>query len=628
MPDHQLESESAGESQNEPQPPTSPEPRQPSPGDGLVRPARGFVRFLYSSNPFYILSADLVFVGLKISFGSQGPASQTWALLFGLGGYTLLMAATACFLIRAGKLWDDLRSLLILIVMMFMTMAMSTDDTLAVNPAKGTLGCLGGLLFAVVVTESVLRTIGLRLPGWYRAAYYLILALIFLYPILLIRLASEPESPLLQWALFGFPVLSGLVLTALVPAAWGGPIYVVANGSPWRWPLFPWSLFLIMAGGLAVRSSSLCVSFHYVGGSRTIFGPYFLVPIGLAVSLIWLEIGIASGRRGVMFLASALPLLLAGTCLYGHRFEPVYQYFLHTFMRTLGGSPAFLTLIAAAVFYLYAAVRKVPLACEFLCVALIGLGMVGPHTVIAYDLDQSRPVPVLAAGLLLGSIAWRRHSAFRAATAACLLVLSGTDLCAQVWPAAPLASIAIHLTMAALLVLGAGFDNWLRDLAQVICPMVLAALGVGAVFRLPMIEPFVPMSIISWYPLLAIVIAATYGVSMRQMLFTASAVFTLASWVLDSGLHGYQQLRRLFLGLDEILAGILFFIVALAISLRKAGLVPPIEIGPLIRRIRVTVPEVGPDSYWEADDVGGDEPSFLDTQDGARPAEDIRRSSP
>ncbi len=48
----------------------------------FVRPARGFVRFLYSSNPFYILSADLVFVVSvaarkgAIFAGQSGPAIE------------------------------------------------------------------------------------------------------------------------------------------------------------------------------------------------------------------------------------------------------------------------------------------------------------------------------------------------------------------------------------------------------------------------------------------------------------------------------------------------------------------------------------------------------------------------
>lgn len=198
----------------------------------LKQPARGFVRFLYSSNPFYILSADLVFVGLRISFGTSGPGSRTWALWICLAGYTLLLATTACFLLRVGKLWDDLRSLLLLIVMMFMAMATSGDDAMAADPRGGYLGCLGGFLFAVVVTESVLHAIRLRLPGWYRAAYHAILALVFLYPIALSPILSQPESPRLQWALFAFSPLAALVLLLLVPAARNGPDYVTKNGSP------------------------------------------------------------------------------------------------------------------------------------------------------------------------------------------------------------------------------------------------------------------------------------------------------------------------------------------------------------------------------------------------------------
>jgi hypothetical protein len=170
----------------------------------LVRPARGFVRFLYSSNPFYILSADLVFVGLRISFGSSGPASYSWALAFGLAGYVLLLATMACFLIRVGKLWDDLRSLLLLIVLMFVAMAMSFDDTMAADSRRGSLGYLSGFLFSAVVSEIVLRTIRLRLRGWYRAAYHAILALVFLYPIALGPFMGDPESPRLQWALSAF----------------------------------------------------------------------------------------------------------------------------------------------------------------------------------------------------------------------------------------------------------------------------------------------------------------------------------------------------------------------------------------------------------------------------------------
>ncbi len=82
-----------------------------------------------------------------------------------------------------------------MIVMMFLAMATSFDDTMAADPQRGALGYLVGFLFAVVVTESVLRTIRLRLPGWYRAAYYAILAVVFLYPIATGAIPERSREP-------------------------------------------------------------------------------------------------------------------------------------------------------------------------------------------------------------------------------------------------------------------------------------------------------------------------------------------------------------------------------------------------------------------------------------------------
>ena len=403
-------------------------------GVALARPARSLVRFLYTSNPFYILSADLVFVGLRMSFGAGGPAAQSWALAMSLAGYTLLLATTACVLIRVGRLWDDLRSLLVLVVMMFLAIAMSCDDTMAANPSKGALGYLGGFLFAVAVTEGVLHTIRLRLPGWYRLSYYVILALMFLYPVALTPLLGDPENPRLQWALFGFSPLAGLAVSTLVPAARRGRLYLEKNGSPWRWPMYPWALFFVLVGGLSVRCSSLCVSFHYVEGSRTIFGPYFLVPIGLAVSLVWLEIGIASGRRRIMTAASILPLGLAFLAMTGHHDDAVYRTFLHMFIQTLGGSPAYLALLAATLFQVYAIVRRVPRAWELLAIGLAGLTVVGPRTIDLDGLVPPRALPMGGAGLVLAVAAWRTRDSRRAALAAGCLVTAITRGVGEFWP--------------------------------------------------------------------------------------------------------------------------------------------------------------------------------------------------
>ncbi len=541
---------------------------------GLARPARNLVRFLYTSNPFYILSADLVFVGLRMSFGAGGPAAQSWALALSLAGYTLLLATTACVLIRVGRLWDDLRSLLILVVMMFLAIAMSCDDTMAASSSKGTLGYLGGLLFAVVVTEAVLHTIRLRLPGWYRLSYYAIMALIFLYPVAISPLLGDPDNPTLQWALFGFSPLAGLAVATLVPAARRGRAYLEKNGSPWRWPMYPWALFIVLVGGLSVRCSSLCVSFHYVGGSHTIFGPYFLVPIGLAVSLVWLEIGLASGRRRIMTVASALPLGLAFLAMTGHRGDLVYRTFLEMFIQTLGGSPAYVALLAATLFQAYAIARRVPRAWDLMAVGLASLAVVDPRSIDLAWLVAPRALPMCGAGLVLSFAAWRNRDSRRAVLAAGCLVSAITRGVGELWPTIELWPIGLHLAIGSLLVLGALFDDGLGLLARRSGALALLLLGLDAATGHPRIWPTMAPGLIAVYPLLIAVSAWSYSFLIMDRLYLGSAAINLAAWLAHSGWGAYDHLRKIVVGLDQIVWGMIFFLIAMGISMRKAGIWP------------------------------------------------------
>ena len=268
--------------------------------------------------------------------------------------------------------------------------------------------------------------------------------MVFLYPIALSPILSQPESPRLQWALFGFSPLAALALLLLVPAARGGAAYVAKNGSPWRWPLYPWSLFFVIAMGVCVRCYSLCVSFHFVNGSQTIFGPYFLVPIGFAVSLIWLEIGVAARRPGVMFAASATPLVLAFVAATDHRYEPSLHAVpcivpanprRHAVLpddRRLGGISGLCRRATRP------AGMGAPVAARSLLWRLSVLARS-----ISDELVPLRPLPLAAAGLVLGSAALRRRHSFRALLAGLLLAAAGTRVCASVWPSVDWGLIAL-----------------------------------------------------------------------------------------------------------------------------------------------------------------------------------------
>src|SRR4029077_14040010 len=129
-------------------------------------------RRLSTNNPFYVLSAGLFLAGLWVSFGAQSEAVETWALMSGLAGYTLLLAVTACLLIRFGNVWDDARTILLLVVLMFLATSVTFDEVLVVDPVRGFVCYLGGFLFAIVVSEAVLRGIRLTLPALFRMPYY------------------------------------------------------------------------------------------------------------------------------------------------------------------------------------------------------------------------------------------------------------------------------------------------------------------------------------------------------------------------------------------------------------------------------------------------------------------------
>ena len=147
---------------------------------------RGAIRWICTNNPFYVLSAGLFLAGLWISFGSQGQdekiqAEETWALMSWLAGYTLLLAGTAYLLVRFAKVWDDARTVLLLVVLMFLATSVTFDEVLVQAPERGLACNLMGLGFAMAVSEWLLRGIRLALPAWFRVPYYGILALFFLY---------------------------------------------------------------------------------------------------------------------------------------------------------------------------------------------------------------------------------------------------------------------------------------------------------------------------------------------------------------------------------------------------------------------------------------------------------------
>ena len=349
-------------------------------------------RLLYTHNPFYAISASLVFWGLEASFDRNVYTFQSFALIGGLLAYTLILSLAAFVVIRLGKVWDDGRSLLLLVVLMLLATSISFDGALARFPRNGTLCSLGGLLFSVLVTEGLLRGLAIRLPWLFRLPYYLMLALFFVYPVALrwSPLFTDPYEPGIQWGLLAFPWLAAVVCLSLLPAVRRGAGYVGDNGTPWPWPWYPWMLFFMMGLGVCGRSYYLCLSMHMAGGFTTIFAPYFLVPFLLAANLLLLEGGLVAdsiAAKRIAMLAPAGLILLAMVPPSGK----LGLRFVHEILiPTIGTGPLFLTTMAIAAFYGWAILRRVSYAVEALSAVLLILAFVSPETVDAATLA---PVP-------------------------------------------------------------------------------------------------------------------------------------------------------------------------------------------------------------------------------------------
>ncbi len=205
---------------------------------------------------------------------------------------------------------------------------------------------------------------------------------------------------------------------------------------------------------------------------------------------------------------------------------------------------------------------------------LVALAAVGPRTFALHEMAVVRPLPLAAAGLVLGAVAWRGRHSGRAAVAAGLFVAAITQGCAEVWPNADSTAIALHALIAALMTFGAFFDDWLGRFAQAWACVALLGLSVAAAVHVPLIDNSLPVNLAPWYPLCVMAVTAAYGLLARDRRFLAIAGTALVAWAGHSGLQSYQQLRRVLTGLDQIFLGLLFFLIAAAISLRKAGLWP------------------------------------------------------
>jgi hypothetical protein len=447
-------------------------------------------KYLYNHNPFYPLSAVFVLLGLHSLFHDEHAAAHLTeigfnnAILWGvLAGYATLLAATAVWIVRWGRVWDDARTILLTLVLLLVAMSVNCDKPISLHVPSAPLLLLGGLAFAIVLAEFTLKLTGIALPVLFRVPMHLFFALYFLYPIgldyCLNTIGDQHNATGWRYTLLGvllFPTAAAAITLSLLPAAMRGPNWIARPTAAWAWPAYPWSLYVVLGVAVVLRAFYLTISFHPREGTDSAFALYFLTPLAVAAAAVVFELGRGAQHRLTQHVALATPLLWLLFALTGKPPCDPSGDFLCLHVETFG-SPMQVTVAGLLVLYVYGWLRNGP---AWLSPAIVGLiclaSVVGPHTVDVANFGPVNWMPLaVAAGLcLIGSIR-QPQSSFRWFAAATLGVICAT---VAAWET-PLVSyrgvVPIHLWLGLTAVIAfVCRDAWSRVLRSIVAAGVVA----------------------------------------------------------------------------------------------------------------------------------------------------------
>lgn len=367
-------------------------------------------RLLYNHNPFYPISAALTLYGIFRALGTNVTLGGGVLMMEMLCGYTALLAVVGFLIARFGRVWDDARTILLIVALLLVVLSAAFDRFLLVDPDQGAIWLVLGGAFAVIVTEGLLWSLRMRLAARYRIPYYLLMGLLFVYPYVLARISKDLlESPM-PWAMLGFPLLAAGVFLTLWPAARHDD-RDRASGTPWKWPLYPWSLFTVLFVAVGLRSYSLGITFESGRGLASSFSSWFLVPLLLAAAVLLLELALTAKNSGFQALALGIPLaclplvVCRASC-------PQSEHFGIVLAETIG-SPAQLAVAGMALVYLFAWLRGIRFG-EFALVACLALeAVIDRYAPPGYTIGQLQALPLLIIGAVELLAAVRRRSSFR-----------------------------------------------------------------------------------------------------------------------------------------------------------------------------------------------------------------------
>jgi hypothetical protein len=546
----------------------------PSPSNPPLRP---WWKLRFSPpNPFYLLSAASFLHATGVWAQQQGRELPDVVRMSLIGSYLLLMTLTVLVIVRLWNHWDDARSILLTILLLFAELALTFDDALMRDPRQGALLLGGGLALSIVVSEILFRGLRMRFPARFRVPFSLQLALVFLFPLLLVGPARAGDRTALTERLFGFSWLAAGSFLLLIPAIRLRNKGLEDTGTPWTWPLYPWPAFVFLGICLLARTFAQCLSFDSmsmldlptaINGLPSIFGPHFLAPFVLAMGVLLYVAAISSNRPRQRAIALTAFPATAFLMSFPGDSNAASQQFLALLTERWCAPPA-LMLIAAAAFLALAAIRGDRLAGSSLAAVLGLASVVTPDTIHLTQMFRTPhpwPIAILAAWSLWAALQ-RRSSVWFALTTTLatwlawrLKILEAVDL--------PDALVACHLMLIGLLTSGFLFDDrwaivWRRSTAVLIVGFaVIAAVDFG-----------LPATTLLYIASLMI-LAAAVAWWKRDLAYANVSLITAMLLELDALRLSYEQvnLRTQWGGLSSFALALALLLMGFHVSAWKAG---------------------------------------------------------
>ncbi|MBQ9338218.1 MAG: hypothetical protein IJS14_13080 [Lentisphaeria bacterium] len=213
-------------------------------------------KMIYAGNPFYLISAALILGAVSSSLDASNLQTATWIPLAIIVSYTLLTAAALIFLVRWGKVWDDARSLMMITLILLLVLSVCSDSEMMDSFQSGFARGLAGFVFSLIVLETVRRQLRIRLPKHFAAVSVLMLALLFLLPVRVAAFARAKFDP--TGLIWGFALAGSAILLAYLPAVLHSG---EENGTPWKKSFFPGCIIWIFAAAVMVRTYLMTISF-------------------------------------------------------------------------------------------------------------------------------------------------------------------------------------------------------------------------------------------------------------------------------------------------------------------------------------------------------------------------------